>query len=70
MFDYDFFRRAALKSRNDQPARTLVTLVWHLDDILDVYASQFQAEASYAPLEFPANSIWTAQNSAVFSEDV
>ncbi|MGO2750424.1 MAG: hypothetical protein ACTIA6_10280 [Pseudoclavibacter sp.] len=64
----DFRGRDALES---SPAtRGPVTLVWNPDDILAVYASQFQPGNEAQFMDFPANPIWTGQNSVVFSDDV
>lgn len=69
-FDHDFVGRAALERIVDEPHRRIVTLEWHRDDILDVYASQFDADAEVEFMDFAANPIWTAHNSIVFCDDV
>lgn len=41
-FDHDFIGRAALEKIAAAPARTVVTLEWNADDIMEVYGSQFR----------------------------
>ena len=52
-FNHDFVGRAALEKEVAHPRRTMVTLVWNPDDILDVYASKFQPGEPYASLDKP-----------------
>ncbi|HWI22670.1 MAG TPA: hypothetical protein VNT22_08660, partial [Baekduia sp.] len=40
-FDHDFIGRDALEPLAGSPPRTLVTLEWNPDDVLDVYRSMF-----------------------------
>lgn len=69
-FDHEFVGRAALERIIAEPHRRMVTLEWHQDDVLAVYASQFLADADLEFMDFAANPIWTAHNSVVFSDDV
>jgi vanillate/3-O-methylgallate O-demethylase len=48
--DHEFIGRAALEPEVLQPRRTIVTLVWNADDILEVYASLFRKEGG--PLQY------------------
>jgi len=41
-FDHDFVGREALEEEVENPERTIVTLRWHSDDVVDVYASMFE----------------------------
>lgn len=50
-FDHDFIGRGALEKEVANPCRKMVTLVWNPEDILDVYASQFQPGEPYMPME-------------------
>lgn len=49
-FDHDFIGREALEKEMQNPRRVMVTLVWNVDDILDVVASQFQKGDHYLPM--------------------
>lgn len=50
--DHDFIGRAALEREIAKPRRKMVTLEWHHEDVLDVYASQFRPGEHYAPMEW------------------
>jgi len=52
-FDHDFIGRAALETEADNPQRTIVTLVWNAEDIVDIYASLFREGEDYKFLEMP-----------------
>ena len=41
-FDHDFIGRAALEREASAPPRTIVTLVWNSEDVIDIYASLFR----------------------------
>ena len=41
-FDHDFWGREALEAEFADPKRTIVSLVWNPDDVLDIYASLFR----------------------------
>lgn len=41
-FDHDFIGREALVHEAANPLRTIVTLVWNSDDVIDVFASLFR----------------------------
>jgi glycine cleavage system aminomethyltransferase T len=49
-FDHDFIGREALEKETANPRRTMVTLEWNSEDILDVYASQYQSGEPYMPM--------------------
>jgi vanillate/3-O-methylgallate O-demethylase len=44
-FDHAFIGREALEIEMAQPRRTMVTLVWNADDLVDLYASLFRKHA-------------------------
>jgi len=52
-FDHDFIGRDAVRNAADHPRRKTVTLVWNDEDVLDVFASQFQQGEEYRNFEFP-----------------
>jgi glycine cleavage system aminomethyltransferase T len=54
-FDHDFLGRDALQREVDAPARTIVTLRWNTEDVLDIYASLFRPGPDYTTLELPTH---------------
>ncbi len=52
-FDHDFVGRKALEKEVANPRRAMVTLVWNKEDLIDIYASQFEQGESYANLDEP-----------------
>ncbi len=52
-FDHEFVGRAALEKEIAHPRRKMVTLVWNVDDILDVHASQYRPGVPYLPMDEP-----------------
>jgi len=52
-FDHDFVGRKALEKMVANPKRKMVTLEWNTEDIIDVYASQFQPGEPYANMDEP-----------------
>jgi vanillate/3-O-methylgallate O-demethylase len=52
-FDHDFLGREAIEAEAADRRRKTVTLRWNKDDILDVFASQFEPGEEYKHFEFP-----------------
>ncbi len=52
-FDHDFIGREALEAEAANPKRTMVTLVWNADDVVDVYASLFKKGDHYDFMDMP-----------------
>jgi len=52
-FDHDFLGRAALEAEVAQPKRTVVTLRWNREDVIDIYASLLRPGEEYKPLDLP-----------------
>lgn len=52
-FDHDFIGRAALEAEMKEPKRTMVTLVWNAEDVIDVYASLFKKGEHYDYMDMP-----------------
>jgi glycine cleavage system aminomethyltransferase T len=52
-FDHDFIGRAAVEAASTAPQRKTVTLRWNKEDVLDVFASQFESGEEYKIFEFP-----------------
>ena len=53
-FDHDFLGREAVEAEAADPKRKTVILRWNHEDILDVFASQFEPGEEYKYIEFPA----------------
>lgn len=53
--DHDFLGRAAVEAELAAPRRTTVTLRWSPEDMLDVFASQFEPGEEYSHFEFPTS---------------
>jgi vanillate/3-O-methylgallate O-demethylase len=51
--DHEFLGRAALERELSNPKRTIVTLVWDPEDVIDVYASMFRGGDEYKEIELP-----------------
>lgn len=54
-FDHEFTGRAALEAEHAGMHRTIVTLVWNAEDVIDVYASMFRKYPNFLYMEMPRN---------------
>ncbi len=52
-FDHDFIGRKALEAEVADPRRTMRTLVWNADDVIEVYASLYRQGGPYHYMEMP-----------------
>jgi len=52
-FDHDFLGREALEEEKANPRRTIRTLVWNAEDVLDVQASLFRPGENYPFMDMP-----------------
>lgn len=52
-FDHDFIGRKALEAEVASPKRTMRTLVWNAEDVIDVYASLFRQGKPYHYMDLP-----------------
>ena len=52
-FDHDFVGREAVEAEAKDPKRTIVTLEWNDDDVVDIFASQYRDEEPYKYMEMP-----------------
>lgn len=59
-FNHDFMGKEALEEKNDQPDRRKVTLVWDVDDVVDVFRSSFEDGETYRYMEFP--TLWSTHS--------
>jgi glycine cleavage system aminomethyltransferase T len=65
-FDHDFIGRTALEAEVAHPRRTMVTLVWNAEDVVDVFASLFRKEAApHTPMEIPRQLLGTIESDRV-----
>ena len=51
--DHEFIGRAALEREAASPKRTIVTLEWNDEDVIDIYASHFRPGQEYKCIEMP-----------------
>ena len=58
-FDHDFVGRAALEAEVANPKRTIATLRWNPDDVVDIYASLLQPGEEYKTIDLPTSPPWT-----------
>lgn len=52
-FDHDFVGRKALEEEVAKPKRTMRTLIWNEEDVIDVYASLFRGGEPYDFMDMP-----------------
>jgi vanillate/3-O-methylgallate O-demethylase len=57
-FDHEFIGRKALEIEVPNPKRTIVTLEFNSDDMIDVYASLFREEEPYDFMDIPHQQQW------------
>ena len=58
-FDHDFLGRAALETEVAHPKRTVVTLRWNPEDVIDIYASLLRPGDEYKTIDLPyAPNVW------------
>jgi len=56
-FNHDFPGRAALEAEKADPKRTIMSLVWDVDDLVDIYRSLWEEGEPYKYLEIPASEL-------------
>jgi vanillate/3-O-methylgallate O-demethylase len=54
-FDHDFIGREALEAEVADPKRTIVTLRWNAEDVVDIYASLLRPGEEYKTLDLPTH---------------
>ena len=54
-FDHDFIGREALEAEVADPKRTIVTLRWNPEDVIDIYASLLRPGEEYKTLDLPTH---------------
>lgn len=58
-FDHDFIGREALEAESAEPRRTMVTLEWEPDDVIEVFRSLFEHGTHNKYMELPYKPIRT-----------
>ena len=56
-FEHDYLGRDALEAEVARPRRTMATLVWDADDVVDVYASLFRKGEPFQYMELPREQL-------------
>ena len=56
--DHDFMGREAIESELAAPRRTIATLRWNPQDVIDIYASLLQPGERYRSLDMPTTPSW------------
>ena len=69
-FDHDFVGREALEKEVANPKRAMRTLVWNVDDILDVHRSQFEPGEHYLPMDTAHHHTRTFGGTIMFADRV
>ncbi|MGW1785060.1 aminomethyl transferase family protein [Streptomyces sp. NPDC002143] len=59
-FDHDFIGRASLEKEVAEPKRTIVTLRWNPEDVIDIYASLLRPGEEYKTIDLPTSPPFTA----------
>jgi glycine cleavage system aminomethyltransferase T len=57
-FDHDFVGRKPLQEEVANPRRTIVTLRWNPEDIIDIYASLLRPGEEYRTIDLPTSPTW------------
>jgi vanillate/3-O-methylgallate O-demethylase len=57
-FDHDFIGRKALEAEVANPKRTIVTLEFNSEDVIDIYASIFREGEPYDFMDIPVQEKW------------
>ncbi len=57
-FDHEFVGRRALEEEAANPRRTVVTLRWNPEDVIDIYASLLRPGEEYKSIDLPTSPTW------------
>ena len=68
-FDHDFIGKSALEKIKEANKRQMVTLEWNVEDITDVFASQFRDEEPYKYIEHPTDLDFWPDFTGMISHD-
>ena len=69
-FDHDFTGRKALEKEVTAPTRKMVTLEWNLDDIVDVFTSQFRPGEAYPAMDTPNHFPFEGARHTLYADQV
>lgn len=67
-FDHDFIGRKALEAEVANPVRTIVTLEFNSDDVIDIYSSLFREGDPYDFMDIPVQEKWVLWADEVLKE--
>ncbi len=67
-FDHDFIGREALEAEVANPRRTIVTLEFNSEDVIDIYASFFREGDPYDFMDIPLQEKWVLWADAVLKD--
>ena len=56
--DHDFMGRKALEKQMADPRRTVATLRWNPEDVIDIYGSLLRTGEGYKPIDMPTTPSW------------
>ena len=56
--NHDFVGRQAVEAELANPRRTVVTLRWNVDDVVDVFRSLFEKGEEYRTMDLPTTPTW------------
>jgi glycine cleavage system aminomethyltransferase T len=57
-FDHEFLGRKALEAEAANPRRTVATLRWNPDDVIDIFASLLKPGEEYKTIDLPTSPTW------------
>ena len=57
-FDHEFIGRKALEKEVADPRRTVVTLRWNPDDVMDIYGSLLRPGEEFKTIDLPSSPTW------------
>jgi glycine cleavage system aminomethyltransferase T len=56
--NHEFIGRKALEAEMANPRRTIATLRWNADDVVDIYRSLFEPGEEYRTMDLPTTPTW------------
>jgi glycine cleavage system aminomethyltransferase T len=56
--NHDFIGRQAIEAEMANPRRTVATLRWNTDDVVDIYRSLFDQGEEYRTMDLPSTPTW------------
>jgi len=56
--NHDFIGRKAIEAEIASPCRTVATLRWNVDDVLDIHRSLFEQGEEYRTMDLPSTPTW------------